>query len=323
VRDIPQTVGYDVGMALSVVVAVILGVQPVCGEATYRTTLEPSLHGDAKMVGRAIFDAYLEQVAQLDKNQTAPESRVEVIKARQITANNADALFDSLLESLSVLSEESSLQSGIMAARRTVLLDARQANNPWPETKWFDIAAIVQTNPEFLNIVDSFLLQYADTDRDDRFNATIAKLEGDRVACAEAERRTMQRWAIYDKLIEPFENGSTLEYRFSSIPKSGQVTNLYIEITDSIKDPTVTDIVRNQMVLYKTLYEKQKHSLIKLIKDARINEGVDPLSTGCGSVGLTRNLILQRSAEIHELNRSTVESMLRSLSNEQRQELGY
>ncbi len=310
-------------MLQGVFIAVVLGIQPVCNEATYKTALEPALQGDATMVGRAIFDAYLEQVSQLEKGQTEPLGWVEEVMARRDRSIKAGALFDSFLESIALLSENKELQDGVMHARRAVLLDARQANNPWPETKWFDIAEIVQTNPEFVTAVNAFLLEHADPDRHDRFTATIAKLEGDRETCAAAERRTMQRWAIYNALVEPYENDSTLEYRYTTIPKSGAVADLFFVISDKYQNSKTSDIVRGQMSVYMAMYKKQKLAIIELIKNARVKEGVDPLASGCGIVGETKNLILQRSAEIHELNKTTAKLMLNALTEEQRRELGY
>jgi hypothetical protein len=131
----------------------------------------------------------------------------------------------------------------------------------------------------------------------------------------------MQRWAIYNELVEPFENESTLTYRYTTIPKSDRVADLCFQITDRFQGTKTSDIVRGQMALYTSLFEKQKHTIIRLIKNARVNEGVDPLSSGCGSISKTKNAILQRTAEIHELNSSTVDSMLRVLTPEQIQQL--
>lgn len=308
-------------MICSIFVALVLGAQPVCSEAVYSKLLEPTLRGDSKFIARAVFDDYLEQVARIDRSREGQQSRVSEIRAQKERANQSDALFDSLLESISVLSDDSSLQKGIQNVRRTVLLNARQANNPWPNAKWFDIAAITQTDSQFIDAVNSFLLQHADSDRDDRFTALIAMISGDRDACAEAERRTMQRWAMYNELVEPFENESTLEYRFTTIPKSTQVADLYSQINEKFQDTKTSDLVRGQMALYTSLFEKQKHTIIQLIKNARITEGVDPLSSGCGSISKTKNVILQRTAEIRELNSSTVDSMLGVLTPEQIQQL--
>jgi len=309
------------GMICGAIVAVLLGVQPICGEATYSKLLEPALNGDSKIIARAVFDDYLEQVALIGRSEEGQQSRVDEIQTQQENANQADALFDSLLDSLSVLSDSPSLRTGIQHVRRTVILVARQADNPWPNTKWFDITSIVQTDTQCINAIDSFLVQHTDSDRDDRFIALIAKLNGDQEACAEAERRTMQRWAIYNEIVEPFENEHTLEDRYTTIPKSSRVTGMFLQITDKFQESKAPDIVRGQMALYSSLYEKQKHTIIWLIKNARINEGVDPLSSGCGSVSKTKKAILQRTAEIRELNSSTVKSMLRVLTPEQRQQL--
>jgi len=308
-------------MIWSGLIAIVLSVQPVCSEAVYSKLLEPTLSGDSKLIARAVFEDYLERVARISHSEEGQQSRTSEIKAQQEKANQANVIFDSFLDSLSVLSDNLSLQTGIQNVRRTVILNARQAHNPWPHAKWFDIAAITQTDSQFINTVDSFILRHADSDRDDRFTALLAKVNGDREACADAERRTMQRWAIYNALVEPYENESTLEYRYTTIPKSGRVADLYFQITDKFQDPKTRDIVRGQMALYTSLFEKQKHSLIRLIKNARINEGVDPLSSGCGSISKTKNSILQRTAELRELNSSTVDSMLGILTPEQIQQL--
>ena len=299
----------------------VLGAQPVCTEATFTKFIGPSLHGDTELVARAIFDEYLENVASLDTAFPDRQTPTEFVLEQQARSNKADTLFDSLLDSLEVLGEDRELQSGIQAARRSVLLNSRKANNPWPATQWYDIAELVKTNPQFLDAVDAFILEYADVDRDDRFAATIAMLEGNKNDCAEAERRTMQRWAIYNELIEPFENELTLEYRYPSIPKSELAAGVFITITNRIKNSSQTDSVRNIFRLYAVMHNKQKRDIIELIKNARINDGVDPLSSGCGSSGKTRNRILQRTAQMRELNETTLQSMLQVLTLEQRQEL--
>ncbi len=312
-----------VGMICSAFVAIILGVQPVCGEAIFSSTLEPALRGDSRIIARAVFDAYLEKVAKINTPPLDRPSRIEEIKKQQAQETRADTLFDSFLDSLAVLGDSPSLKTGIMSVRRSVLLDARQANNPWPNALWYDISETVQINSQFTNAVDSFLLQHVDNDRVDRYTAIIAKLEGDQETCAKAEWRTMQRWAIFNNLVEQFENESTLEYRFPTIPHRKFVDSLYLQITDTIKDEKTIDIIRGQMTIYSTLHNKQKHALIELIKSARINEGIDPLSSGCGSVGNTKNIILQRTAEMHELNAATMQSMSQVLTPEQRQQLEF
>ena len=309
------------GMICSAFVAVILGVQPVCSEAIFSSTLEPTLQGDSRIIARAVFDAYLEKVSKINTPHLDRQSRIEEIQEQQAQETRADALFDSFLDSLAVLGDSPSLKTGIMSVRRSVLLDARQANNPWPNALWYDITEIVQTNSQFTNAIDSFLLQHVDNDRVDRFAAIIAKLEGDRETCAKAERRTMQRWAIFNKLVEQFENESTFEYRFPTIPNRGIVDGLYLQITDAIQDEKIIDIIRGQMTIYSTLHKKQKQALIELVKIARFNEGVDPFSSGCGSVGKTKNKILQRTAEMHELNAATIQSMIQVLTPEQHQQL--
>jgi len=308
-------------MICSVLVSVILGVQPVCTESTFSIYIEPNLHGDTEVVARAIFDEYLEHVAKLDTTPIERQTPVEFAMELRDEEMKADALFDSLLDSLAILKDDPDWSDVIKQVRRRVLLYAREANNPWPNTQWFDIVATVQTNPKFLNDVDSFLLQNVDADRYDRFLATIAMLEGDKETCAKAERRTMQRWAVYNELIEPFETDDLLSHIYHAIPSTDEVARIFFRITVTIKEPSKTNIVANVFGLYRAMHEKQKRAVVTIVKNTRINDGVDPLSSGCGTFDKTRILILQKTAEMYELNTATIESMIQVLTPEQRQQL--
>ena len=308
-------------MICSILLTVVLGVQPVCTKSTFSQFVEPSLHGDTKVVARAIFDDYLEQVQKLDSGHTERQTPIEFVIEQREKEIQADFLLDSFLDSLTVLDGDSNWLDVIKQLRRIVLLNARESNNPWPATRWDDIARTVQTNQKFLDNVDSFLLRYVDVDRNDRFVAIIAKLEGDKEGCVQAERRTMQRWAIYNALIEPYENESSLALRYPTIHWVEKVTHVKFRIVDKIKDTAQADAVGNLFTLYRAVHKKRVRDVVELIKNTRINDGIDPLSLGCGSGGKTRNLILQRNAELQELETATIESMLQVLTPEQRQQL--
>ena len=302
-------------------ISVLLGVQPFCSEFNYTTTIEPLLQGDESMVGRAIFDAYLEQVSQLDTDNPKAENRSDEIRIVQAKEVKADSLFDGFLESIAVLNDSKSLQTGIMHVRRTVLLEAREYVNPWPETRWPDIASFTQRNSDVVFRVNDFILEHADADRQDRFAAAIAKVEGDSEECAKAEKRTMQRWAAYDSIVESGDALAAFDTRFTTLPKNAPVIELFIRIGKTVEDPDKIQLVQNQFAFYNSVYSNQKRALVGLIKNVRIHEGVDPLSIGCGLQSKSKNEILQKCAEIHELNRSTIELMLGVLTAEQRQQL--
>lgn len=308
-------------MICSALLSVLLGVQPVCTEMTFSTVIESNLRGDAKEIARAIFDEYLEQVENLDTTPTERQTPVEFAVEQRDEEIRADALFDSLLDSLAVLNDDPVWFDVIKQVRRDVLLYARETNNPWPNTQWVDITEIVRTNPKFLNDVDSFLLQNVDADRYDRYLAIIAILEGDKETCAKAEQRAMQRWAVYNELIEPFETDALLSHIYHAIPNADEVGRTLLRVLVDIKDTAQIETVGNVYGLYKAIHEKQMRTVVALVKKTRINDGVDPLSSGCGTFDKTRTLILQKTAEMHELNASTIESMIQILTPEQRQQL--
>ena len=309
------------GMIWSALVSVMMGIQPVCTESTFSRFIEPSTHGDVEVVARAIFEDYLEQVAKLGSTPHERQTPVEFVIEQRNTEIRADVLFDSLLDSLALLSEDSSWSDAIKQVRRYVLLSAREANNPWPNTQWYDIALVTQTNPQLLDNIDSFLLKHVDDDRIDRFAATIALLEGNKETCVEAERKTMQRWAIYDKLIEPFENNSSLAHSYPAIPGGGEVARIVFRIIDNIKDPKQKEVIGNLFTSYKTMHEQQKRVIVSMVKNTRINDEVDPLSSGCGTFDKTRILVLQKTAEMQEQNASAIQLMIQALTPEQRQQL--
>jgi len=309
-------------MICGVLLGALVGVQPMCTQLTFSKIIAPNLHGDTEVVARAIFDEYLDEVATLDTTSPQRQTPVEFVKAQQDKEVRADALFDSFLDSLEVLSEDIAWVDAIKQVRRRVLLTAREANNPWPNTQWYDIASNIQTTPQFINEVDLFLLQHVDDDRQNRFSAKIALLNGDKARCMEAELHAMQRWSIYNKLIAPYENDTSLTQSYPAIPTTGKVGGVYFLLLENIKDRTQIDAITNVFNLYHAMHTQQMRSIVSLVNQTRINEGVDPLSAGCGSSDTSRNHILQKTAEMHELNITTIQSLVHLLTQEQRQQLG-
>ena len=69
------------------------------------------------------------------------------------------------------------------------------------------------------------------------------------------------------------------------------------------------------------MHEQRKRVIVSMVKNTRINDEVDPLSSGCGTFDKTRILILQKTAEMQEQNASAIQSMIQALTPEQRQQL--
>ena len=315
--------GYDGGMICGVLLTVLMGTQPVCTQKMFSKSIEPNLRGDTKVVARAVFDEYLESVSTIDTAPVERQTPLEFVEAQRANEELADALFDSFLDSLAVLSDDVTWSDALKQVRRRVLLNAREANNPWPNTQWYDVASNVQTSPQFINEVDLFLLQHVDADRQNRFAALIAIHKGDKEGCQDAERETMQRWAIYNKLIAPYENDLSLTQSYPAIPTVGEVERIYFKIVESIENTAQIEAVTNLFNVYHAMHTQQMRTTIALVNRTRINDGVDPLSSGCGTPDTSRNIILQKTAEMHEFDAATMQSMMQVLTPEQRQELEF
>lgn len=308
-------------MFCCVLVLIMLGVQPVCTESTFSRFIQPSLHGDVEVVARAIFEEYLENIADIENKSGIRLTPIEFVTEQRDEEIQADALFDSLLDSLALLDDNPDWFRALKQLRKHVLLRAREANNPWPNTVWYDISLHEQTNAQFLHDFDVFLRKYVDIDRNDRFAAKIAILMGDKEACVNAEQRTMERWGIYNKLIEPFANSTLFVHLYPAIPNASQVGRVYFRIAERVKDTSKIEAVGSVFGLFKAMYEKQVHSIVETIKDARIKDGVDPLSSGCGAYDKTRILVLYKTAALHELLEATIQSMVQILTAQERQSL--
>lgn len=165
-------------------------------------------------------------------------------------------------------------------------------------------------------------MQHVDADRQNRFAAKIAMLKGDKTGCEEAQRMAMQRWAIYNKLIAPYENDVSLTQSYPGIPTTDEVSRVYFLLLENIKDRLQVDAITVVFNVYQTMHTKQMRAVVALVNTSRINDGVDLLSSGCGTSDTARNVILQKTAGMHELNTATVQSLIQVLTPEQRQQLG-
>jgi len=308
-------------MFCGVVLSVAASVQPFCTKPLF-TLLEQSVEGDNKFIMEVLYDEYLEEARDLDVPYEDLISPVAFIQAQRDKEIKADVLFDSFLESIAVLQNDTALQSAIQTVRRRALLHAREIQNPWKNTTWFDVATQGMHSAQLLLSIDTFLLQYADVDRADRYAAMLAKLQGDQETCAEAERRTMKRWSLYNDIIEPAESVQMMSQWYPSLKQSddgiGEMMRILMSGNEDSEQKKVIDTI---FQLHVTVYEKNIRDLVALVKQTRITEGIDLLSDGCGISTKAKNAILQKTAEIHELNMTTIKSIQKLLTDEQLQEL--
>ncbi|HIN09156.1 MAG TPA: hypothetical protein EYM64_01110 [Phycisphaerales bacterium] len=312
-----------VEMALTM--AAYSSVQPICTTAQFQTALGGSLRGEQEIVATAIFDDYLEQTKKLRIDEGSDrDSPSKKLGSRFALANQADQLFDDLLASLGVLNNSHVWNRGIIDLRRTVLLRARQSDNPWPSTIWVDLPRIVYLQDEsVIYTIDAFLIKNIDDDRTDRFDAIAAGLAGDDSACLEITSRAMERWGAYQEIIDPY---TTRLHEFASYPQldlSNRVNNLMEWIAANITDEKILTEAKQQFSLWNTIHTQQQKDVVSLVRKARTELGFDPWSRGCGhpssSTATTiKNKLLQRSAEMVELKSSTFKLMVQQLTPEQR-----
>ena len=310
-------------LSLSITIAVVAEVQPVCSHAQFLDVFESSFQGEHKLVARAVFKDYTEQYQKLqvepDSGRVSPSTK---LSHRFALANQADQLFDDLLASLSVLDTASKWQRSVVDLRRTVLLRSRRSDNPWRSTTWVDLARFMPLQEDVVNEIDSFLINSIDDDRRDRFDALAAGLGGDKDACAEITARAMHRWSEYQKIIEPHMTRPLVPVVYPQLNGNNQVYDAMEWIELNVEDKnTITD-ARNQFTVWVAIHNQQQIEVIALVRRARTELGFDPWSRGCGhpsssTATLLKNKLLQRSAEIVELNRSTLSAILQLLTPEQ------
>lgn len=312
-------------VGVSLIIAVVTGVQPMCTSDQFRDAFGESLQGEQEIVATAIYNDYLSQYQKLQiEFGSGRDSPSKKLVDRFTLSNQADQLFDDFLDSLSILNNSQTWKRGVVDLRRTVFLQARQSDNPWPSTIWVDLPSLVSLQDErVVYTIDSFLVNNIDNDRNDRFNALAASLAGDDEDCAEITQRAMKRWGNYQKIIDPYSSRSLELLIYPQLDLSNQVHDVMGWITSNITDEKILSTSNYQFSLWQTIHDRQQKEIISLVRKARTELGFDPWSRGCGHPGSStattiKNKLLQGSAEIVELNRSTFKVMLQKLSPVQR-----
>ncbi len=311
--------------ALALLVCGIINVQPMCTERDFQMALGTSIQGDHEFVARAVFDDYVERAQEIqtvvdDQNM----STIEKLDIRLQQTIQADNLFDEFLDSLSVLNNEEIWKMGIVNLRRSVFLEARKQNNPWPSTVWVNLPNVASVPKSVLLRIDAFLIENIDHDIQDRFGAARAKLSGTHDDCRLFEKQAMERWGDYTDIVEPHIEENIKSILYPQLTQDSTVERIISWIVNNIDDPTIKDKANLQLAVWKTTHTKQQQEVISLIRSARINFGFDPWSRGCGDQSFSRqsrikNKLLQKTAEIQESTETTCKTVLQLLSPEQRQ----
>lgn len=314
----------DMFLSLSIAIAVVAEVQPVCTSAQFLDVFESSLQGEHELVATAVFKDYTEQYQKLqiepDSGRVSPSTK---LSDRFTLANQADQLFDDLLASLRILDTSRKWQRCIVDLRRTVLLRSRRSDNPWRATIWVDLGRFMSLEEDVVHQIDSFLITTIDDDRKDRFDALAAGLVGDEEACATITARAMRRWSDYQKIVEPHMTRPLVPVVYPQLDVNNQVYDAMEWIEMNVDDVNTITSARNQFTVWLAIQNQQQKEVIALVQRARTELGFDPWSRGCAhpsssAATLLKNRLLQRSAEIVELNRSTVSAILQLLTPKQK-----
>ncbi len=312
--------------ALVIVVCGIFSVQPVCTERDFQLALGASIEGDHEFIARAVFDAYNDQIRGIAAQGESPKnSQVEQLESRKRETKQAKTLFDDLLESLGVLNNAPSWSMGIVHLRRSVLLKARESNNPWPSTVWVDLPSVTTVPKNLLVEIDAFLLTNADDDIEDRFGAINANLLSDTESCRFYEKRAMERWGNFEQIIAPYMVDATWAIAYPQLTTDQRVVNIVSWIAGTVQDASVVEKANFQFAVWKTKNEHSKRAAISLIHNARMNHGFDPWSSGCSaqayaSQSQIKNKLLQATAQMKELTDDIYTSVSKLLSPNQLQQ---
>lgn len=308
-----------------IVASTAANLQPICSAEQFHAAIGASLQGKHEIVATAIFDDYQEKCGSLQAEPALDRvSPITKLNNKFERAEQADRLFDALLASLTALDTDDVWKRNIIDLRRTVLLQARDSDNPWPATVWIDLPRhIASPDKSVVNAIDSFLVDNIDSDRKDRFDAFKSAADGDVELCAEITQRAMKRWEEYQKIIDPHTSPLLETHIYPQLDLSGQVRDVVHWIASNIGDDAVVSKVDYQFFLWKNIHEKRRKEIISIVREARSTLGFDPWSRGCGhpnsSVAtVLKNRLLQRSAEIVELNRNTCKVMLQELTPAQK-----
>ena len=292
-------------------------VKPLCTPAQFNETIEPLVEYDQELIVRAIFEQYGDDTRKLSApiDEKLPQKKKLEIELER--AVEADEHFDTLLTSLEVLDSRQEWQHAIAKLRRDILLEERSASNPWVNAPWVNFTGNDST---VIAAVDAFLTQEVDADRQDRYKAFIARAEGDAQLCKEYEARVMKRWAAYEDIIMPFEEYWQLSM-YPQLDSGDDIHQFYAWSIENLSNKETADAIHQHYLVWETLHRAKNNTVVSEVRKARRTQLFDPWSNGCGFVSSQENQIKNKlliaSAEIHELNKSSLKAMLGLCSEEE------
>ncbi|MEE2819655.1 MAG: hypothetical protein VX615_03485 [Planctomycetota bacterium] len=295
-------------------------VKPLCTPAQFNETIGPHVEYDQELIVQAIFEQYGDDTRRLIAPIDDKLPRKKKLEIELERAVNADEQFDILLSSLEVLDSRQEWQNAIIKLRRDILLEERSASNPWVNTPWVNFTG---NDPTVIAEVDAFLIQEIDADRQDRYQAFIARAEGNPQLCKEYETKVMKRWVAFEDIIMPFEEHWQLSM-YPQLDSGDDIHQFYAWSIDNLSEEAILDAIHQQYLVWETLHRNKNNAVVSEVRKARRTHHFDPWSNGCGYISSQENQIKNKlliaSAEIDELNKNSIQAMLGLCSEEERSE---
>lgn len=281
-------------------IACMVGLQPVCDRVQFMNSCGDLLKGEYKSIATAIFEVYLDQIAEINEIDTLSTEKKAVLSLQELT------------ESLSLLDNNHLWEEASHSLSRRVLLQARQAANPWPATVWIDLSEFddIDVSTATNLAIDLFLQEHYNTDLEERYMALTAINTGNTPLCEQLTAKAMARWVTYQQIIEPYMSNPAVQ--FAAFPKlnTGQVVRgAMIELEEFY-----TPELQQRFARWESWHNSQTQATIALIRSTRITYLFDPWSPRCGAstnkqaIKLQQQL-LQLSATVRDKNSAAIKSL--------------
>ena len=285
---------------MSLIITCMVGLQPVCNRAKYMDSYADLLKGEHKSIANAIFEAYLDQLEEID------------VMIPLTAEKKAMVYLEELTESLALLDDRGLWEEASHTLYRSILLQARQAANPWPATVWVDLSVFddVFVSAATNRAIDIFLQEHYKTDLEERYMALAAINDGNITLCEQLTENAMKRWSTYQQNIEPYMSNSAVA--FAAYPK----LNTGLTVREAMRDleEINTPKLKQRYAKWENWHSAQTKATITLIRTARSTFLFDPWSSRCGAstnkqaVKLQQQL-LQLSATVRDKNSDAIASL--------------
>lgn len=293
-------------------------VKPLCTPAQFNETIGPLVEYDQELIVRAIFEQYGDDTRKLSAPIDEKLPRKKKLEIELVRAVEADGHFDTLLTSLEVLDARQEWQNAVLKLRRDILLEERSASNPWVNAPWVNFTG---NDLAVTTAINAFLIKEADADRQDRYQAFIARAEGQAQLCKEYETKVMKRWATFEDIIIDYQDHWLLSM-YPQLDSGDEIHQFYAWAIAQLDDQTKIDAIQQQYLVWETLHRNQNNAVVAEVRKARRLHHFDPWSNGCSYVSSQENQIKNKlliaSAEIDELNKNSLKAMLGLCSEEER-----